>query len=338
MLFAFMIYRKEALMKLSILDFVTIHPNETQHEAIHHSLETLKHAEKLGYHRYWFTEHHSSNRLVSTAPDLMIALALQHVSTIRLGSGGIMLPNHAPLKVAENFSVLESLYPGKIDLGLGRAAGTNPQTALALSRSREVVIHNNFDDQVAELLHYFNKDFVQGDPRGSILLSGETSFMPNVTMLGSSRGGVEFAIKHDLPFVFAGHISPDLMEEVLNYYFDKTQRKGVAALGVICAETDEAAQRLAKPYELMWVKLSQGLGGFERQSIEAAENYQYNPRELEILKSVRSKFIAGSPETLAKAFESIKTSCNVEEIMMVDIYPDHQSRLEGYALLKHVIQ
>lgn len=320
-------------MKLSILDFVTIHTGNTQKEAIENSIETLKLAEDLGYHRYWFTEHHNSNRLVSTAPDLMIALALQHVSKIRLGSGGIMLPNHSALKVAENFAILESMYPGKIDLGLGRAAGTNPQTALALARSNEVMKNNSFDEQIDELTNFFNHSFASSHPYSTIKLSDSVNHVPNVVMLGSSHGGVQFAIKHELPFVFAGHISPDLMEGVLNYYYQQSGNKGVAALGVICAETDEEAKKLASSYELMWVRLLQGLGNFDRMSIEDALAYQYSSHELVILEGVRSKFITGSKETIEAKFKQIQESCNVDEIMMVDIYPDHESRLKGYRLL-----
>lgn len=320
-------------MKRSVLDFVAIHPNETQKQAIENSIATMKHAEKLGYHRYWFTEHHNSKKLVSTAPDLMIALALAHATRIRLGSGGIMLPNYASLKVAENFAILESMYPGKIDLGLGRAPGTNPQTALALARSRNVMVENNFDQQVQELMHFFKDDFSSSHPYASIKLSGEQNHVPNIMMLGSSHGGVEFAIRHDLPFVFAGHISPDLSVEVLNHYFNTSGNKGALALGILCADTNEEALRLARPYELMWVKLLQGQGGFERMSVEAAANYEYSPNDLIVAEGVRRKFLVGDRLTIERHLKQFEVSCNIDEIMMVDIYPDHESRLRGLDLL-----
>lgn len=320
-------------MKRSILDFVAIHPNSNQKEAIENSIKTMQEAESLGYYRYWFTEHHSSSHLVSTAPDLMIALALSHAKTIRLGSGGIMLPNYSALKVAENFAILESMYPGKIDLGIGRAPGTNAQTAYALARSRNVMVENNFEQQLKELTHYFKGDFPKSHPFESIKLSDSVNHIPNMMMLGSSHGGVEFAIKFDLPFVFAGHISPELSTEVLNRYYKETNRKGILAMGVLCAETNEEAWRLVKPYELMWLRLFQGIGGFERMSVEEADNYEYTDRDQIILEGIRKKMIIGDKKTIEKHLKELEVQCHIDEFMMVDIYPNHESRINGIRLL-----
>lgn len=324
-------------MKLSFLDFVSIHRGETQKEAIDNSMATLRHAESLGLHRYWFTEHHSSKTLVSSAPDLMIALALSHVTKIRLGSGGIMLPNHSSLKVAENFSILESLYPGKIDLGLGRAAGTNPQTAWALARSSQIVSQNDFSSQVMELKHHFNHSFPLGHPYASIQLSGEKVFKPNMMMLGSSRGGLEFSLAHDLPFVFAGHISPDLMVSVLNEYHERSGKKGIAAIGVLCASSKEEAEYLLKPYLLKWLRFLQGQGDFTTPSFEEAEAYVYTENDLIIKEGILKKLIYGTPEFIEKELKLIEERCKVDEIMMVDVYPTHESRLEGLSLLAQKI-
>ena len=285
-------------MKLSILDFGTIYGDTSDVESLQSVLNTVRLADELGFHRFWFTEHHSMSTLLSTAPDLLIAMALAHTKRIRLGAGGIMLPNHSALKVSENFRLLSIAAPDRIDLGLGRAPGTNQQTALALSRSSQVMMHN-------------------------------------VMMLGSSRGGVEFALAHDLPFVFAGHIGPDLMVEVLKYYNEnKTSNlESVAAIGVVCAQTDEQAQYLAEPYILMWVKRMTGSMNLQRDSIEAANAHNYTPLELMHRESILKRVMIGSPQTLETKFKDLMNSTGVEEIMMVDCYPDVESKLAGYRLL-----
>ena len=322
-------------MKLSILDFGTIYGDLSDVESLQSVLNTVRLADELGFHRFWFTEHHSMSTLLSTAPDLLIAMALAHTKRIRLGAGGIMLPNHSALKVSENFRLLSIAAPDRIDLGLGRAPGTNQQTALALSRSSQVMMHNDFNQQLQELKSFLGSGFPKGHPYASIEMPGRDHHNPNLMMLGSSRGGVEFALAHDLPFVFAGHIGPDLMVEVLKYYNEnKTSNlESVAAIGVVCAQTDEQAQYLAEPYILMWVKRMTGSMNLQRDSVEAANAHNYTPLELMHRESILKRVMIGSPQTLETKFKDLMNSTGVEEIMMVDCYPDVESKLEGYRLL-----
>lgn len=321
------------MMKLSILDFVTVFDTDTQ--AIANMLELVELADTLGYERYWFTEHHSMPQLLSTAPDLMIAMALHRTKRIHLGAGGIMLPNHAALKVAENFRVLSSAIPGRIDLGLGRAPGTNPLTAVELSRSKEVASNNDFDQQLTDLQNYLDDDASLVKSYNGIQLPGVDRHNPNIFMLGSSQGGLQYALKHNYSFVFAGHINSELMTPVLNYFNEhkRADLKSIAAIGVVCAKTDEQAQYLAEPYIHMWVMRMSGLGRMERLSLEAANAYSYSEYELMVRDEVLEKLLIGSVETLEKKFETLLEETGADEIMMVDCYSDHESKIEAYKLL-----
>lgn len=327
-------------MKLSILDFVTIYEGVSDVDSMNNMLETVKVADELGYHRYWFTEHHSMSSLLSTAPDLMIAAAIAVSKRIRLGAGGIMLPNHAALKVAENFRLLSIMAPDRIDLGIGRAPGTNQQAAFALSRLPEVAMRNNFNQQLEDLLGFLNSDTSDDIPFSSIQMPGFDMHNPEVMMLGFSKGGVEFALEHNLPFVFAGHINPALMEEVL---LDYNQRKqglldSVAAIGVVCAKDDETAALLAEPYIHMWVKRMSGDPSFKRHSVEEVKDYVYSDYEMMVREAVLDKLYIGSVETLKVKFEALLNNTKASEIMMVDCYPNHEAKMKGYRLLAELLE
>src|SRR5699024_10527576 len=188
---------------LSIFDLATIFNEESATETLYNSMELVQLAEELGYTRYWFAEHHNTTYQMSTSPDLLSAHAAAVTSTIKVGAGGIMLPNHSPLKVAENFSILEALHPGRIDLGIGRAPGTDNLTALALRRSREAVVTYDFPEQFTELLSFLSHEFPVNHPFKDIKASPDSQFMPDVFLLGSSGGGMQVAAQYGLGFVFA---------------------------------------------------------------------------------------------------------------------------------------
>lgn len=327
-------------MNLSILDFVTVYEGVSDTDTMDAMLKSVVSADDLGFSRYWFTEHHSMASLLSSAPELMIARALSVSKRIKLGAGGIMLPNHSALKVAENFRLLSIMAPGRIDLGLGRAPGTNQETALALSRSQSVMMSNDFGEQLSDLNHYLNHDFSSAHPFSTVQLPGKDGHNPEIFMLGSSRGGVEFALKHNLSFVFAGHISPQLMSEVLTYYNQNksSDLKSIAAIGVVCAESDEEAKRLAEPYIHMWVMRMMGNPSFTRLSVEDASAYVYSQEALIYRSHVVDKILIGSVETLSNQFQKILDETAAEEIMMVDCYPNLESKLEGYRLISSLLK
>lgn len=176
--------------RVSILDLCTIQPGESPHETAWRTAEAAVRFEELGYTRIWYAEHHNTNSILSTSPAIMIAHVANHVKKIRLGSGGVMLPNHSPLHVAEDFALLEAIAPGRIDLGLGRAPGTDPMTAFALRRSMEAMEKDDFDPQIEELLHYFDGDFPQDHPFRRITAMAAPDLVPEVFVLGSgTRSG-----------------------------------------------------------------------------------------------------------------------------------------------------
>ena len=325
-------------MKLSILDFVSIYEGVSDQDTLLNMIETVKIAEKLGFKRYWFTEHHAMKTLMSTSPELMIALAGTHTSRIRLGAGGIMLPNHSALKVAENFKILETMFPNRIDLGLGRAPGTNPRAALALARSQEIHARQDFQNQLDDLQAYFTGP----DMYSKIELPGNDNVKPEIIMLGSSHGGVNYALRNKLPYVFAGHISPDLMFDVLKHYHKEKPSEekgmfGIAAVAAIVAKTSEEAHRLSLPYELMWAQRLMGRMNVKRMSIEEAQEYKPTLEEMNYLRIFKKKLIVGSLEEVKLKLEEIITETHVEEIMIVDSYPDFESKIEAYELLSTLI-
>ena len=181
------------------------------------STERIQLADELGYTRYWFAEHHNTANQVSTSPDLMIAHAAAHTKRIRVGAGGIMMPNHSPLKVVENFSLLEAMHPGRIDFGIGRATGTDSLTAYALRHSKEAVFLYDFRNNLMNCFRFSNGIFLLITLNSiiPIPIDGDHSLIPDIYMLGSSTGGVQFAINEGLGFVFASHLAPHLAIQVL---------------------------------------------------------------------------------------------------------------------------
>jgi luciferase family oxidoreductase group 1 len=268
-----------AVAALSVLDLSPIPSGSTAGDALRNTLDLAQHAEALGLRRYWLAEHHNAGGLACPAPELMIGQVAATTSSIRVGAGGIMLPNHTPLKVAETFRVLHALFPGRIDLGLGRAPGTDPRTAAALRRSREALVVDDFPEQLAELTRYLDDD---GPPRtgfsGTIRAIPTNIPSPELWLLGSSEaGGALLAAERGLGFAFAHHINPDDSVRVLRRYREAFVPSGrlrepwaILALGVVCAESDAAAERLASSGELSMVRFLQGIRDLPMPSVEEA--------------------------------------------------------------------
>src|SRR6478736_31351 len=192
---------------LSALDLVPVAAGSGSQQAIEHSLQLAQELDRLGYRRVWYAEHHNMPAIASTTPSTLIALAAQRTQRIRVGSGGVMLPKHPPLQVAESFKMLESLYPGRVDLGIGRAPGTDQVTALALRRSREALLANDFPDQLAELMD-FGTGLQRSHPFVGVTAYPEEVQLPPIWLLGSSDFSAALAAKLGLGFAFAAHFSP----------------------------------------------------------------------------------------------------------------------------------
>lgn len=330
-------------LKLSILDIGTKLKEYNVSQTLENVVKRVQLAEKLGYTRYWFAEHHNTPNQVSTSPELMIMHAAAHTSHIQIGAGGIMMPNHSPLKVVENFSLLTGFYPNRIDLGIGRATGTDPITSFALRRSREAVVNYQFDEQFNEMLSFFERSFPEELPYHKITpisLENDTPLIPEMYMLGSSNGGVQFAIEEGLGFVFAGHISPQLAIPMLRKYHNEfkpskynDKPKGIFSTIVITAETDEEAAYLAGPVELNFVRMHTGNLHLPFPTAEEASQHDYSAHEEAIRERNKNSFIIGSVENVAKRLRAIADEAMVDEVMMMEFYPDKQSSDKAYQLL-----
>lgn len=327
-------------IKLSILDFVHIYPGSNPTESLKNSTEMVQLADKLGYSRYWFTEHHNTTSQISTSPDLLSVHAASHTKNIRVGSGGIMLPNHSPFKVVENFTLLEALHPGRIDLGIGRASGADGWTAWALQRSREALAANDFPEQLDHLISFFSRDFPRTHPFSNITPPGDSSLVPDMYMLGSSEGGLQFAIEKGLGFVFAAHLAPQLAIPILRSYrkdfkpsLYTKEPKSILAIGVITAETEEEAKYLAGPVELMWARMRTGSSNLSFPTLEEAEAHIYTPEEEAARNANKDRFVIGNINDVAHQLGQMAKASLVDEIMIADFYPSQRSRLKGYQLL-----
>lgn len=330
-------------IKLSILDIGTKLQGNDASQTLKDSTERAQLADELGYTRYWFAEHHNTANQVSTSPELMIAHAAAHTNRIKIGAGGVMMPNHSPLKVVENFSLLEALHPGRIDLGIGRATGTDNVTAFALRRSKEAVLAYDFPEQFNEMLSFFHRNFPANHPYSSIIPvphGGEHTLIPNMYMLGSSTGGVEFAINEGLSFVFASHLAPELAIPILKRYRNKfkpsvhnSEPKGIFSTILITAETDEEANYLAGPVELYWARMHTGDIHSPFPTLEEASNHVYSAHEELARLRNKDRFIIGGIHTVAQKLRNIANEAMVDEVMVMEFYANKEASHTAYRLL-----
>lgn len=327
-------------LKLSILDLATIFNGESATQTLQNSTDLVQLADRLGYTRYWFAEHHNTTFQMSTSPDLLSAHAANVTKNIRIGTGGIMLPNHSPLKVAENFSILEALHPGRIDLGIGRAPGTDGLTALALRRSREAVTTYDFPEQLDEMLSFFTHEFPHDHPYKNITASPDKRLIPDIYMLGSSDGGMQFASHHGLGYVFAAHISPQLAVPVLRAYRQYfkpssyySEPKSALAIIVITAETEEEAHYLAGPAELQWVRWGTGQFKLAPPTLEEAHSHVYTEQEKAVREENKGRFVIGSVENVEKKLRKLAEDAMVDEIMILNMLTDKTTRHKSFELL-----
>jgi len=251
-----------------------------------------------------------------------------------------MLPNHSALSVVERFSMLEALHPGRIDLGIGRAPGTDGRTAYALRRSWEVLKEDTFPDQLESLLGFFGHDLHPDHPFATIQANPDPSLTPDIYMLGSSTGGVRFAIENGLAFVFAAQINAELAVPVLKMYREKfkpskyyQEPKSIMSIGVFTAETEEEARYLAEPSLLMWTMLATGKRFKSFPSTRFAHDYHYSAQEKAIRQMQLNKFVIGTPAQVAERLTELANETEVEEIIIADSYPEIKARKKAYELL-----
>jgi luciferase family oxidoreductase group 1 len=322
---------------LSVLDQSPIAEGSTGAEALRNTIDLAQLTESLGYRRYWVAEHHATSMLAGPAPEVLIAGIAAATSRIRVGSGGVMLPHYSPLKVAETFSVLCGLYGDRIDLGIGRAPGTDPSTSFALQRDRRVQAADDFPEQLAELIAYLDASFPAGHPlaRLASTLPG-LPISPELWLLGSSPQSAIWAGELGLPYSFADFINPAGAEIAALYRERFTPSHELAAprlaiaVSTICAETDAEAERLAASSRMAIVQLRRGRPG----AVPPVE------KALEFLSSVvpsevsgARRFVVGSPERVRGGLEDVAAEYGAEEVAVVTITYDHQARRRSYELI-----
>ncbi|MEO5902123.1 MAG: LLM class flavin-dependent oxidoreductase, partial [Ilumatobacteraceae bacterium] len=295
---------------LSVLDLAPVGRGSTPAQALGRSLELAQATERLGFHRFWVAEHHNMPGIASSSPPVLIAHLAAGTSTIRLGSGGLMLPNHSSLAVAEQFGMLEALHPGRIDLGLGRAPGTDGMTAVALRRSRDIG-GEDFPRQVTELLGYFHGDLPADHPFAKIHAVPAFGYAPAIWLLGSSDFSAVMAGQMGLPFSFAHHFAGGNTIPALRAYREHfrpspTLERPYVMLGVnvLCAPTEEEARFLAGSGELAILRLRQGRPDVYPTPEEAAA-MQYTPMEKEVLRSWTVNHIVGTPEMVRQGIKEL---------------------------------
>jgi len=329
-------------LRLSVLDQSPIPEGSTGADALRNTIDLAGLAEELGYHRYWVAEHHGTPGLASASPEALIGPIAATTPRIRVGSGGVMLPHYSPLKVAETFSALSGLFPGRIDLGFGRAPGTDPMTTFALQRDRQTPSPDDFPEQMAELLGYLNHELPAAHPfaRLSATLPGLPE-RPEPWLLGSSPQSGIWAAQLGLRYAFADFINSGGAEIGDRYRAEFAQSAGAELPGpvlavaawAICAETEEQAERLASSSRMMMRLLADGRL-IAVPPVETALRFLASrgsapagPRER------RRRAIIGDPEQVRAALEAVALEYGAEELMVVTITHDHDARRRSYELI-----
>jgi luciferase family oxidoreductase group 1 len=327
---------------LSVLDVSPVSSGSNGAHALRNTLELARLADQLGYERYWLAEHHNLPSIASSAPEIMIGQVASMTERIRVGAGGIMLPNHAPLKVAETFRVLEALHPQRIDLGIGRAPGTDPVTATALRRSRDGVEAEDFPQRFGELLAFSGEGFPEEHPFRSVVAMPSDVRLPPIWLLGSSGYSARAAGQMGFGYAFAAHFSPADPAPAMRAYResfepseDFERPSAILAVAVICGETDEHAERLASSMELAWVRMRSGSPG-PLPSPEEARGYPYTPAERRLADAYRSMQVVGKPRTVRAGIEELAAHTAADEVMITTNVYDHAERLHSYERLAEV--
>jgi luciferase family oxidoreductase group 1 len=324
-----------------VLDLAPVAAGASAREALAHTTELARRTEELGYRRFWVAEHHNMPSIASSAPAVLIAHLAAATATIRVGSGGVMLPNHAPLVVAEQFGTLEALHPGRIDLGIGRAPGTDQYTALALRRTMEGLSAEHFPQELADLVGLFTgTNLVTGEElHGPITASPGRGQLPQVWLLGSSGYSAQLAGLLGLPFSFAHHFSAANTEPALALYRQhfKPSRwldrpRAMVAVSAICADTDERAQWLSGPAALSFLRLRTGMPQ-PLASPEEAAAYPYTAQEREFAADRFAAQAVGSPETVRQRLTELLARTGADELMLTTMVYDLDDRARSFELI-----
>lgn len=325
-------------IELSVLDLVAILKDHDASYSFRNSLELAQSVEKMGYKRYWFAEHHNSPSIASSATSLLISHIAQGTKKIRVGSGGVMLPNHVPLVIAEQFGTLDALYPGRIDLGLGRAPGTDPITAQALRRNLQSS-GEEFPENVLELQRYLSDN-----PNGHVhAYPGEGSNVP-LYLLGSSLFSARLAGMLGLPYAFASHFAPTYLMDALRVYRDSFQPSEqlkepytIACVNVIAADTNEEARKISSSLYLYFLNIVRNTKNKLLPPVDDMENYWSESEKNMVMQSLYYSFI-GDQETIEHDIEAFVEATGVDEIMACSHIYDPTARIRSYEILASAVK
>jgi len=327
------------MIPLSVLDLSVVTTATKPAAALRNSIDLARHVDALGFTRYWLAEHHNLASVASPAPDLMIGQIAAVTKNIRVGSGGVMLPNHAPLMVAERFKMLEALFPGRIDLGLGRAPGTDGATAYALRSRLDRRQGDDFLERLHELMLWETRDFPPNHPFNQVVAMPDDTPLPPIWLLGSSDYSSELAAQVGMGFAFAHHFaSHDATAAMTNYraHFRpsawRTTPHAILAVAVVAAETDAEAERLAISMDLN--RLLRDRGQYRPlPSIEEAQAFPYTEADRAAIARNRTRLFVGSPATVRDRLEPMIAASQADELMVITAVFDHDARKRSYGLL-----
>lgn len=325
-------------MKLSVLDQSPIPKGKTPEQALQHSIELAQLTEQLGYTRYWVAEHHNTNGLAGSSPEVLITRLASATHTIRIGSGGVLLPQYSPLKVAENFKVLEALFPGRIDLGLGRSPGGSQLTRLALTDGMKKTL-SAFSRQVKEIHGFLYDDLEEDHAYKGVLATPRTQTNPETWVLGITGRGAKHAAINGTGFTFGHFINPDEYEEAISTYKNHfkpspahEQPKINACVFVVCAETQEEAERLALSQDMWLLHVGKNIET-RVPSVDEVQQHTFTSQELEKVKANRRRTIIGTPQHVKAELEKLQEAYSTDEFLIITNIHDQEARKRSYQLL-----
>lgn len=327
------------MLPLSVLDLSPITTGHSGATALRNSLDLAQLADRLGYVRYWVAEHHNLASVASPAPELMIGQIAAITRHIRVGSGGVMLPNHAPLAVAERFKMLEALFPGRIDLGLGRAPGTDQVTSIALRRRQDIREDDDFLERFQELMLLESNGFPEGHPFRAVRAMPSDVALPPIYLLGSSGYSARLAAAVGVGFGFAHHFANHDALDAMLAYRQQFRASGALAkphailgVAVVCADTDGEAEAVASTIDLNFVRRSKGEYLPLASPAEAAA-YAYSPIDRDRIRGNRERLFVGAPATVLARLTPLIAATQADEIMITSMIYDHAARRRSYELM-----
>lgn len=325
-------------LQISVLDLAPVKQNKTIQDTFNESLDLARTTEKLNYKRFWLAEHHNMASIASSATSVLIGYIANGTTTIKVGSGGVMLPNHSSLVIAEQFGTLESLFPGRIDLGVGRAPGTDGITAKALGRN-PMNINQHFPQQIQELQRYFSAENSKSAVRA---IPGEGCDIP-IYILGSSTDSAWLAAKMGLPYAFAGHFAPDMMATAFEIYRNNYEPSDkfpqpyiIACVNGITAEADEKAQKLSTTLYQAFINIIRDDRKPFSPPVDDIDEVWNSMERAHVMKMLRYSFI-GSEDTVKSQIKEFQELFNVDELMITAHIYEHESRLKSYEIFRNAV-